>query len=353
MAQEPRSSSRRAALAAGLALASLAFTHAWKGPVTDHFDGKRFHSIDPVRLTLGDWVKRVATRHQRPWRDFTDTPPGERPPARVGPGKMRVTFVNHATVLLQMDGVNLLTDPTWANRADPLVGARRRRPPGLRFEDLPSIDAVLVSHDHHDHMDLPTLRRLSAAFHPAVFTGLGNAAYLGHEGVSGGRDLDWWQSAEISPGVRVTAVPARHLSGRGLFDRDRTLWCGFLVTGPSGGAYFAGDTGFGSHFERIRERFAPLRLALLPIGGFVPVWYMHQQHMGPADAVRACAELGAATCVPIHFGTFPVSDDAEFEPVEGLHAALARRPELAPRFTILDNGQSLDVPPPAGSAAVE
>jgi L-ascorbate metabolism protein UlaG (beta-lactamase superfamily) len=344
MAREPNSSFLRAALAAGLALASLACAHAWHGPVTDHFDGKRFHSIDPIRTSFGDRVKRLATRHQRPWRGFTDTPPGEKPPERVGRGAMRVTFVNHATVLLQMDGVNVLTDPTWAKRSDPVVGPRRRRPPGLRFEDLPPIDAVLVSHDHHDHMDLPTLRRLSAAFHPAVFVGLGNAAYLASKGVSGGRDLDWWQSAEIAPGVRVTAVPARHTSQRGLFDRDRTLWCGFVVSGPGGAAYFAGDTGFGAHFRLIHDRLPLLRLALLPIGGFVPEWYMHQQHMGPADAVHACDVLGAATCIPMHFGTFPISDDAEFEPVDGLRAALAEHPPPVPRFAILDNGQALDVP---------
>lgn len=336
------------------ALAPVAGAHAWHGPVTDHFDGKRFHSIDPIRLTFGDWVKLVATKHQRPWRDFTDTPPGPRPPVCVGDGAMRVTFVNHATVLLQIDAVNILTDPTWAKRAIPWIGPRRRRPPGLRFEDLPRIDAVLVSHDHHDHMDLPTLRRLAAAFHPLVLTSLGNAAYLARKGIPGGRDLDWWQSAEIAPGVRVTAVPARHHSGRSLFDRDRTLWCGFVVTGSSGSAYFAGDTGFGSHFAQIRERFPHLRLALLPIGGFVPVWYMHQQHMGPKDAVRASAALGAATTVPMHFGTFPVSDDAEFEPLEELRAAIEELPDPKPRFVILDNGESLDVPPlepAAGSVA--
>jgi len=347
MAWTGKASPRRATAAAGLALALVASAHAWHGPPTDHFDGTRFHSIEPVHLTFGDWVKRVFTKHQRPWRDFTDTPPGPPPPACVAEGAMRVTFVNHATVLLQMDGVNVLTDPTWAERAIPIIGPRRRRPPGLRLSDLPPIDAVLVSHDHHDHMDLPTLRRLAAAFHPVVFTGLGNTAYLARKGVPGGRDLDWWDSAEITDRVRVTAVPARHLSGRGMFDRDRSLWCGFVVTGPSGSAYFAGDTGFGSHFARIGQGFPRLRLALLPIGGFVPVWYMRQQHMGPQDAVRAARDLGAGTTVPIHFGTFPVSDDAEFEPVEQLRAALSASPDPAPRFVILDNGESLDLPPVA------
>ncbi|HEY7114692.1 MAG TPA: MBL fold metallo-hydrolase [Thermoanaerobaculia bacterium] len=348
MARRPAVSILAGAAAIAAVLAAASCARGYRGPVTDHFDGTRFHSIDPVPSGFGRWLHRVFTRRQRPWRDFTDTPPGEKPPARVGQGRMRVTFVNHATLLLQMDGVNVLTDPTWAERADPVLGPRRRRPPGLRFEDLPPIDAVLVSHDHHDHMDLPTLRRLAAAFHPPVLTGLGNAAYLARHGVPGGKDLDWWQSAEIAPGVRVTAVPARHASRRGLFDGNRTLWCGFVVRGPSGAAYFAGDTGYGTHFGKIAAAFPGLRLALLPIGGFVPAWYMAPVHMGPEDAVRACRDLGAVACVPMHFGTFPVSDDAELEPVETLRAALAKDPVARPPFTILDNGESFDVPAAPG-----
>ena len=335
----------RAGAVAVLSLASLACAHAWHGPESDHFDGTRFHSAEPVGRSFGKWIRRVFTKCQRPWRDFTDTPPGPPPPARVGDGAMRVTSINHATVLLQMDGVNVLTDPTWAKRTIPMIGSRRHRPPGLRFEDLPPIDAVVISHDHHDHMDLATLRRLAAAFHPVIFTGLGNAAYLARKGVAGGRDLDWWESSEIAPGVRVTAVPARHNSGRGVFDQNRSLWCGFVVTGPAGSAYFAGDTGDGSHFAKIAERFSPIRLALLPIGGFVPEWFMHPQHLGPRDAVRAAIALRAATTVPMHFGTFSVSDDAEFEPAETLRAALAEAPPPPPHFIVLDNGQSLDVPP--------
>jgi L-ascorbate metabolism protein UlaG (beta-lactamase superfamily) len=343
MARPPKCFLLRVILPAGLATAFLCCTHAWHGPATDHFDGKQFHSAEPVAHTLGQWLKREATRHRGPWRSFTDTSPGPRPPERIAEDRMRVTFINHATVLLQMDGVNVLTDPTWASRSIPWIGSRRRRPPGICFENLPPIDAVLVSHDHHDHMDLPTLRRLADAFHPAFFTGLGNAAYLAHKGVPGARDLDWWQSGEIAPGVRVTAVPSRHTSGRGMFDRDRTLWCGFVVSGPSGSAYYAGDTGFGSHFQSIRLRFPHLRLSLLPIGAFVPVWYMHPQHMGPRDAVEAALVLGAGTVVPVHFGTFPESDDAEFEPPETLRRALTEAPELSGRFVVLDNGESIEV----------
>jgi L-ascorbate metabolism protein UlaG (beta-lactamase superfamily) len=264
---------------------------------------------------------------------------------------MRVTLVNHATVLLQVDGVNILTDPTWARRDIPWLGSWRRRPPGLLFEELPQIDVVLVSHDHHDHMDLPTLRRLRAGFQPQIFCGLGNASYLARHRIPGARDLDWWESAEVAPGVTVTAVPARHLSGRGMFDQNRTLWCGFVVEGPSGAAYFAGDTGPGSHFAQIRERFPALRLALLPIGASEPAWYMRPKHMGPRDVLPAARDLAAATIVPIHFGTFPQGDEGMSSPAQGLRAAIAEAPEPRPRIVILENGQSLEVPEVSAEAA--
>jgi L-ascorbate metabolism protein UlaG (beta-lactamase superfamily) len=264
----------------------------------------------------------------------------------VAEGTLRVTFVNHATVLLQMDGVNILTDPVWSERVSPVsfAGPRRHRPPGLRFEDLPPIDAVLVSHNHYDHMDLATLRQLAGAHRPPVFTGLGNTKFLTRQDVPGARDLDWWESAPLGAGVTVTAVPARHFSTRGFIDRDRTLWCGYVVEGPSGSVYFAGDTGWGSHFEKIGRRFPNLRLALLPIGAYRPRWFMAPAHIDPEDAVRAHETLGAATSIAIHFGTFAQADDGETEPIEELRAALARRLGSKPRFLLLDNGESVDVP---------
>ncbi len=340
----------RWALGASIALtiaAASAAQMAREAPA-GRFGGHRFSQPEPLTIGFGDWAKRTFTSHRGLWRRYTATPPGSAPPPVVCDGDLHVTFVNHATLLIQMDGVNILTDPTWAKRSVPTVGVRRRRPPGLRFKDLPKIDAVLVSHDHQDHMDLPTLRRLAETYRPAVYVGLGSASFLARERVPGARDLDWWQSAEIAPGVTVTAVPARHHSGRGLFDRNRRLWCGFVVSGPSGSVYFAGDTGWGSHFAAIGRRFPNLRLAILPIGGFKPVWYMHEQHLGPEDALRAFRDLGASTMIPMHFGTFPNGEEAEVEPVEVLVDALAVSPDARGRVAILDNGQSLDVPP-AGS----
>ena len=317
----------------------------WRGPAGPHFDGRRFRSIEPLGHGTGEFFRWMATREKGSWRDFTDYPYGPKPPARVEPGKIRVTFVNHSTVLVQMDGVNILTDPLWSERVSPVTwtGPRRHRAPGIRFEDLPPIDAVLVSHNHYDHMDLPTLRRLEIERWPRIYCGLGNAEYLARRGVTRARDFDWWQSIELAPGVTVTAVPARHFSSRSASDRDHTLWCGWVVTGPSGSFYFAGDTGWGSHFERIAERFPGLDLALLPIGAYRPRWFMSQAHIDPEEAVRAQEVLGARTAVAIHFGTFAQADDGEFEPLEELDGALGKRGDVAPRFLALDNGESTEI----------
>jgi L-ascorbate metabolism protein UlaG (beta-lactamase superfamily) len=305
----------------------------------------RFEQPEPLTDGFESWLRRSLTSRRGPWNEFTTAAPGPPPPRRVDGGDLRVTLVNHSTFLVQMDGVNILTDPTWAQMSVAVVGVHRRRPPGLRFEDLPPIDAVLVSHDHQDHMDLPTLRRLVAAWDPPIYCGLDNAAFLARHGVAGGTDLDWWQSIQIGPGLTLTAVPARHHSGRGLFDHDRTLWCGFVLTGPSGSVYFAGDTGWGSHIALIAQRFPHLRLALLPIGGFKPIWHMRDRHLGPADAVRALRVLGASTMVPMHFGTFPNGDEAEGEAADTLGAVLAADPVATCEVVVLSNGESLDVPP--------
>lgn len=341
-------------LALGLGLGCCSFSApGYTGPASDHFDGEQFHNQEAHdRHGFTDLLKWQLTRELGPWKDWTDAPPGPRPPARVGRGQMRVTFVNHATVLLQMDGLNILTDPVWSETVGPLtgVGPRRVRPPGLRFEDLPPIDVVLISHDHYDHLDVPTLKRVVAAHRPRVFAGLGTRALLSEEGIEDAIDLDWWQVSDLAPEVHLTSVPATHFSNRGLCDRDNTLWMGFVVSSPAGIAYFAGDTGYGQHFRQIHERFGAIRLAVLPIGAYLPRWFMSPIHIDPAEAVKAQQELGASTSVAIHFGTFKQADDGQERPIQDLDQALSRAGSPRPRFWVLGFGEGRDVPPIAPAA---
>ena len=320
----------------------------YSGPRSDHFDGTRFWNQGQVEEhgTRDIW-KWYLNRQQGAWREWTEAPPGPPPPRRVRAGALRVTFVNHATLLIQLDGVNVLTDPTWSERASPVsfAGPKRVRPPGIRFEDLPPVDAVLVSHNHYDHCDVPTLRRLADAFRPSIFAGLGNAAFLERKGIGRARDLDWWQSVDLPNGVRLTSVPVQHFSGRGLCDRNGTLWSGYVLEGRAGPVFFAGDTGWGPHFEQVRARFGPVALALLPIGAFRPEWFMGPVHVSPDEAVKAHRALEAGQSVAMHFGTFPLADDGQDEPVEKLRQALRHHGVSDSAFRVLEFGEGLDVAP--------
>ncbi len=324
-------------------------TPRWHGPVTDHFDGRRFHNGAAVRRPLGaaELLKWLSHRERGPWPSVDDTP-GEPPPRKVeAPGVVRVTFVGHATVLLQLDGLNILTDPIWSDRASPVafVGPRRIRRPGIRFEDLPPIDVVLISHNHYDHLDVRTLRRLAERDRPRVVVPLGNAAVLDRAGMFGSVELDWWEDLDLAPGVRVVAVPAQHFSSRALFDEGNGLWAGFVIASRSAGrVFFAGDTGYGPHFKEIAKRIGAPLLALLPIGAFRPRWFMGPVHLAPDQAVEAAKDLGARSSVAIHFGTFALADDGEEEPVKDLREALEKNPGVefwAPEF---GRGRNLPAP---------
>jgi L-ascorbate metabolism protein UlaG (beta-lactamase superfamily) len=325
----------------------------YSGPVSDHFDGKHFYNPrDPASQGgmhgTGGVLKWLLTRRPASWRKWIDAPPGATPPERVNEGKIRVTFVGHSTLLIQLEGLNILCDAIWSHRASPLswIGPPRHRAPGIHFDQLPPIDLVLQSHDHYDHFDLPTLRRIGAQWHPAFAVPLGVGARLTSQTIaqeSQIQEMDWWQSADAFDKITVTAVPARHFSGRSVNDRNKTLWCGFVIESASGTIYFAGDTAYGSHFVKIRVRFPEIRLAFLPIGAYRPQWFMGPVHISPPDAVRAHKEVGAATSIAIHHGTFRLADDGEQEPVTELQCALDRE-KTAHRFWVLDAGEGRDIP---------
>jgi L-ascorbate metabolism protein UlaG (beta-lactamase superfamily) len=321
----------------------------YSGPPSNHFDGEHFYNppIGQPRVGAGlfQWL---ANRQPGPWRKWVDAAPGPIPPERVEGGAIRATFIGHSSVLLQFEGINVLLDPIWSKRASPVsfAGPKRHRPPGIRFEHLPKIHLVLQSHDHYDHFDVPTLRRIAAQWKPNFAVPLGVAPRLVSKKIAADSqiaELDWWQPAQFSDSIRITAVPARHFSGRGLRDRNRTLWSGYVIESPSGTILFAGDTAYGPHFAEIAARFPKIRLALIPIGAYRPQWFMGPVHISPSDAVRAHKEVGAATSIGIHFGTFHLADDGEDEPVTELQRALDQEKERL-RFWTLDPGEGRDIP---------
>jgi L-ascorbate metabolism protein UlaG (beta-lactamase superfamily) len=315
-------------------------------------DGKRFYNLAPFEEhRFGTLLKWMFNRDLGVWQDRTLVAPGPVPPPRLGPGELRITVIGHATVLMQMDGLNILTDPVFSDRIGPWswIGPRRMRAPGLRFEDLPPIDVVVISHNHWDHMDLPSLKRLNDVHHPRFFVGLKNSGLLRDAGIENVEEIDWWQSRNLSPSVELIGVPAQHWSKRGLADDFTMLWLGYVIRGPYGYVYFAGDTAWGPHFEQIADRFGPPRLALLPIGAFRPRWLMQRAHLSPSEAVDAARVLRAQTVIPVHYGTFRLGDDGQDEPVEVLDQYLKVNAEPKPNFVVPDFGEGYVAPPPQPS----
>jgi N-acyl-phosphatidylethanolamine-hydrolysing phospholipase D len=251
-----------------------------------------------------------------------------------------VTWVGHATLLVQLDGVNVLTDPQWSDRASPVgfAGPRRVTPPGLRFEDLPPIHLVLISHDHYDHLDVATVKRLAAEHRPRFLVPLGLKAWFADLGITDVEEMDWWQS-RTERGLTLTCLPAQHFSGRTLWDRNRRLWSGWAIAGRQKRLFFAGDTAYAGFFTEIGQRLGPFDLAAVPIGAYLPAIIMKASHTTPEEALQIFVDTGSRAFVPIHWGTFDLADEPLDEPPQRL-AADAQRRRLDPeRLWILKHGE--------------
>lgn len=305
-----------------------------------HFDGRRFYNPGGLQARgLLDVLRWKLTSRPDASPEFFDDVEPSKPPARVEGREALATFVNHSTVLLQQSGSNLLTDPIWSERASPFgwIGPRRKRDPGVRREDLPAIDLVLLSHNHYDHLDVATLRWLQERGGVKFVAPLGVGGLLRAQGIEPLEELDWGEAHRFGA-TTIYSVPAMHFSGRGLFDRDQTLWCGYVIQSENRTVYFAADTGFGEHFARVRERFGAPDLAFLPVGAYAPRWFMSPIHMDPEQAAHAHEVLGARMSIAIHHGTFQLGDDAVDRAKEVLGDS---RPDS---FLILRNGESVRVP---------
>ena len=330
----------------------------YRGPASDHFDGEHFHNPGPDDDTFrpptggsraGFFWRYLTKRDGRPpWPDTVAVTPA-RLPARVEGDRMLVTWIGHATVLVQTGGLNILTDPIWSDRTGPWGrGPQRVAPPGVRFEDLPKIDLVLVSHNHYDHLDKPTLQRLWERDRPRIVTSLGNDSVIGQTGAKASA-ADWGGRVAIRPGVEVVVTRAHHWGSRWFTDRNRALWSGFVVRLPSGGnLFFAGDTGFGDgKWPAEAARYGPIRLAILPIGAFrfVPGQMGIGSHMGPVQAVQVFDRLRATTALPVHWGTFRLSYEGYDTPPKMLGLLMRCTGADPARFAGHGIGAPFEVPP--------
>jgi N-acyl-phosphatidylethanolamine-hydrolysing phospholipase D len=243
---------------------------------------------------------------------------------RAPASRITVTWVGHASLLVQIGGLNVLTDPMWSARASPVgfAGPHRWVAPGIPFAELPPIDVVLQSHNHYDHLDDSTVRAVARAHPDATWlVPLGLKPFVHRRGARVIHERDWWETALVGP-AQFTCTPAQHFSGRSFGDRGATLWCGWVIAAPDAGrVFFAGDTGYHPEFGLIAERAGPFDVALLPIGAYEPRWFMRYIHMNPEEAVAACRDLQARTMVPIHWGTFKLTDEAMDEPPVRARAA--------------------------------
>ena len=261
---------------------------------------------------------------------------------RENTSRATVTWVGHATLLIQVDGVNILTDPQWSDRASPMsfAGPKRFTPPGLPFEALPPVHIVLISHDHYDHLDVATVRRLAATHRPRFFVPRALKAWFAGLGIDDVVELDWWES-RVERGLTLTAVPAQHFSGRTPWSQNRTLWSGWTVAARAKRFYFAGDTAYYEpYFKEIAARLGPFDVAALPIGAYLPPVIMRASHTSPEEALRAFGDVGGQHFVPIHWGTFDLADEPLDDPPRRLEAE-ARRLGLGPdRVWIMKHGET-------------
>jgi L-ascorbate metabolism protein UlaG (beta-lactamase superfamily) len=336
-----------------LALSACGETH--KGPVTDHFDGQRFYTpgLDKTSSPVG-YLWRRLTDPPADWPALVPSAPREQPTLaqRVAGPQAHVTYIGHATLLIQIAGLNILTDPMWSERASAVswLGPKRVVPPALPLERLPPVDVVLISHNHYDHMDIATLTRIDALHRPRVIAPLGTGSLLKRVmPQSRVSEHDWGEHVPIGPDAVVHVEPMAHGSGRTPFDQMRTLWAAYVIKAPPMAIYYVGDAGYagGRFFHDVSQRHGRLDLAILPIGAYEPVDFMADSHMRPTDAVRALLDSKARLGLAHHFDTFQLGFEALGAAGKEVLSVQASRSPLEPRLIVPKLGQTIVVTPGA------
>jgi L-ascorbate metabolism protein UlaG (beta-lactamase superfamily) len=335
------------ALLAG-ALVGCGSTH--QGPVTDHFDGQRFFTPGVTKSSSpAAYLWRRLTNPPPDWPSTTPAPAQVAPiPAQVSANEARVTYIGHATLLIQVAGMNILTDPVWSQRASVVqwLGPKRVAQPALPLEQLPKIDVVLISHDHYDHLDVPTLKQIDNLHRPRVIAPLGLrkllASTMPQSEVS---EHDWGERVQVNQAVLVHVEPMAHGSGRTPFDQMQTLWAAFVIEAAGLKIYHVGDTGYaaGRFFRQAAQRHGPIDLAILPIGAYEPIDFMADSHMSPAEAVQALIDSGARQGLAHHFDTFQLGFEHFGHAAEELKFALDNKKIPSGNFIAPRLGESIVV----------
>jgi len=297
----------------------------YSGPVTANFDGLHFSDGREITKGFADFFRWQLQGGREAWPDSFPTPAQDVPPARVD--GIRVAHIGHATFLIQCAGMNIITDPVYSDRASPVqfAGPKRANPPGIPFDRLPKIDAILITHNHYDHLDLASVHRIYDRDRCRIIAPLGNDAIIRAKRPDIPVEArDWGAVEALSEVVNVTLVPAYHWSARGAFDRRMALWASFVISAPAGRIYHIGDTGYhdGAFFREHGRSFGPFRLAILPIGAYEPRWFMADNHMNPTEAVKVMQDLRAEAALGHHWGTFQLTNEGAGRPREALAEAL-------------------------------
>ncbi|MBN9288931.1 MAG: hypothetical protein BGO43_07675 [Gammaproteobacteria bacterium 39-13] len=309
------------------------------------FDGKRFYNLwhhqipSKGRAALLKWK---LTQKKNFWPKHIANTEIPQLPDNIETDELYITFINHSTELIQVQGLNVLTDPLFSKRTSPVswLGPKRVRAPGMILKNLPPIDVVIISHNHYDHMDLPSLRALKHKDDPLFIVPLQNAYILNKVGITKIIELDWWQEHVINESNTIMAVPMQHWSQRTFSDINKSLWSGFSLTLGEIKILFAGDTGYGQHFKLIRDKIGKMDVSLLPIGAYEPRWFMKGSHLNPEEAVKAHIDLESTLSIGMHFGTFQLSDEGYDDPVIHLQEALKKHQICEEYFLAPTNGRT-------------
>lgn len=317
---------------------------------SDHFNGTHFYNKLPSEKSISD-ILLLGIQYpfiKKSWPVWVDDEADILGKGTINTSPVVVTVINHATVLIQIDGVNILTDPIYSDRASPFswIGPHRIRKPAISLEELPSIDVILISHDHYDHLDISTLknickRKIQKA-PPMILTGLGMDTLLAKKGINDVRTFDWGEGT-VYEGIHFIFSESRHRSGRWVHDQMKTLWGSFVIKSSYGNIYFAGDTGYGPHFKKAAAEHGGFLLSLLPIGAYEPRWFMKDMHLNPADAIQAHIDLRSDKSIGIHYGTFQLTSEGMNQPIRDLKEGLTSAGIDRDEFLVLAFGESLGI----------